>query len=290
MPRYLNSTHQKNWIFTQTGLDKIYENKQTQLLQIISNVTSDPNLQRYVLTQSEESAVVHFLSKNLITCCRHLHVHDKAVSTALAYYKRFYLYNSVCEYDPVQMMFTSMFLACKTEEINIRDVHHFCQQFKESDPNALLQLEFFLISGIKFQLYVFCPYKPLRVLLEFISVDLVNREAKGEIEEKTKEIIETCLISDIALKYSPSEIAVSSLYIALESHENKAEIFAEVFELINKDFNGSLARIQQLSADYSNFRLESEKIEGLFRGALKKAGSLRHRIKKLQKAEEPTKK
>ena len=286
MPRYLNSTHQKNWIFSQEELEKINESKQSQVLERITAGSSDPNIHRYVITQIEELSIIHYLSLNLITVCRHLLVHDKAISTALAYYKRFYLFNSVCEYDPVQMMFTSMFLACKTEEINIRDIHHFCQNFKESDPNAILQLEYSLLSGIRFHLYVFSPYKPLRALLGFISEEMLNTQEKNECEIKAKEIIESCLISDISVKYSPSEIAVGSLYMSLETCSKKDEIFSAVFQFINKDFTDQRERVFSLINEYGQFKANTEKIDVMFRGALKKANSLRHRIKKLQKTEE----
>jgi cyclin H len=283
MPRYLNSTHQKHWMFSKTQLEEICETKQKQLLQNISDSSSDPSLQRYVILPEEEKAIIYFLSKNIITACKHLHVHEKAISTALAYFKRFYLYNSVCEYDPVQMMFTCMFLSCKTEEINIKDVHLFCQQFKESDPKAVLQLEFALISGIKFHLYVFSPKKSLKAILSTVDTSLFTQEEILECERKADEFIDAILISDACFLYNPSEISMAGFYYSLESKVDRENIFFNLFEKLNKKFEENKNVLENIVAEYAKFNEEFARINEFSRAALKKAGSLRHRLKKIKK-------
>lgn len=284
MPRYLNSTHQKCWIFSREDLMKIKDNKNSELCQYIVTTSGDQSLQKYVVTEDEEKAILNFLSKNLITACEHLHLHDKAVSTALTYFRRFYLYNSVCVYDPVQMMFTCMFLACKTEEINVRDVDQFCQHFKESDAKAILQLEYALISGIKFHLYVFCPHKSLRALIMEIGEESFAGKGKEIIQAKSKEVIEGMLMSEISFLASPSEIAVTSLYIALEDSGEKDVIFGKVFEKLGKNYESFREKIVGLAEEYRKFYDDSLRIEAMFRGALKKAGTLRHRLNRKKAA------
>ena len=289
MPRYINSTQQKYWVFTKDQLDKIYEDKQAKLFQEILSISNDPSMQRYAATQNEEEIIIFYLSKNLITACKHLHLHDKAISTALTYFKRFYLYHSVCEYDPIQMMFTAIFLSCKTEEINIRDVHNFCQHLTGCDPNAIISLEYELLSGIKFHLYIFCPYKAFNALLNSISANALTVEEKKMYEEKTKEIIESCLISNISFKFSPSEIAMCAFYIALEGNASRDSIYSGIFEGMGKNFAQYRERFDNLMSEYITFKGNSENMDKLFRGAHKKAGSMRHRLKKLQKGEEVVK-
>ena len=280
MPRYLNSTHQKHWILTQQDLDSKYSAKQSALLQKITNMNQ--NLQRYAVTKEEENIIILFLSKNLITACKHLSMHDKAICTALAYYKRFYINNSVIDYDPVQMMFTSMFLSCKTEEINIRDIKNFCQNFRESDPKAILQLEYCLISGIKFHLYVFSPKKSLKALLESLKDSVFNAEERKSVETKSEDFIEKCLISDIFFKYSPAEIALSSLYYCLKDRNDRDEVFKTIFESIGKLFEENRDKFLALIEEYLSFVEFMGRVEPQFRGLLKKASSLKHRLEKPQ--------
>lgn len=280
MPKYQNSTHQKYWVLSSDQLKQIYERKKLDFAEFITKQTGDPSLLRYSVTEDEEKSVIYFLSINLIKACKHFHMHTKAVTTALTYYKRFYLNNSICVYDPVQMMFTAMFLSCKTEEINVRNVEDFCNQFKGSEPETILKLEYALVSGIKFHLYVFCPSKPLKAFVD--SIDSLSAEKKLGLIEKSQEITENFLLSDVSLSLSPSEIAVTCFFIALEGEENREEVLAQGFQKIGKKFEEFKEKMMMAVKDYKDFCDQIPVYEVNSKVAMKKAGSLRHRLKKVK--------
>lgn len=282
MPKYQNSTHQKYWVLSSDQLKQLTEQKKNNLIDFITRQTGDSSLLRYSVTEEEEKSVLYLLSTNLIKACKHFHMHTKAITTALTYYKRFYLTNSICVYDPVQMMFTAMFLSCKTEEINVRNVEDFCNQFRGSEPETILKLEYALVSGIKFHLYVFCPSKPLQAFVESIGDELIPASKKREILVKSQEIIENFLISDLCLCLSPSEIAVTCFYLALDDTFSKEEIIRQGFLNIGKKFEDFQEKMMEAVKEYSEFCGKIQAFETCSKAAMKKAGSLRHRLKKVK--------
>ena len=280
MPKYLNSTHHQHWIFNSEQLSQIATKKDLDLQAFISSQTGDQSLLKYIVTPEEEKAVLYLISLNLIKACKHFNMHDKAISTALTYFKRFYLYNSICRYDPAVMMFTVMFLACKTEEINVGGVETVCQKFRGTDGNAILELEFVLLSEIKFHLYVFSPYKPLTALIDEIGEDLMDTGRKNEIIGITKNIIESFLMCDASIKISPSEIAVTCFYRALDGDGNREVIMKSAFEKIGKDFEEFRGKLEIALEEYAEFCQRASVYESVAKPAMKKAMSLRHRLKK----------
>jgi cyclin H len=280
MPKYQNSTHQKFWIFDSSKLLEIQLKRDADLSSFITSQTGDNSLLKYQVTPEEENSVLYLISLNLIKACKHFNMHDKAISTALTYFKRFYLNNSICRYDPAVMMFTVMFLACKTEEINVGGVETICQQFRGTDSNAILELEFILLSEIKFHLYIFSPYKPLQAFLEQIPEDLLPQTEKASRQEKTRGIIENFLISDTCLKLSPSEMALTCFYLALEGFQRKEQVMVEGFKAIGKDFDSFRGKLASAVQEFKEFQDKAAVYEGIARAAMKKAMSLRHRLKK----------
>jgi hypothetical protein len=111
-----------------------------------------------------------------------------------------------------------------------------------------------------------------------IGEESLADKGKEIIQAKCKEVIEGMLMSEISFSVSPSEIAVTSLYIALEDFGDKDAIFAKVFEKLGKNYESFREKIVGLAEDYRKFYDDSLRIEAMFRGALKKAGTLRHRL------------
>jgi cyclin H len=86
----------------------------------------------------------------------------KVASTACAFYRRFYLYNSVMFHDPKSLLAACAFLAAKVEDCMISASY---LEMGTREMNApvpicdILDAEVRLIRGIGFELLVFSPYK-----------------------------------------------------------------------------------------------------------------------------------
>lgn len=89
------------------------------------------NRDRYLTQKLLPAASVHLsvYSFNIIAIPSFIHhythspspsfVHRAVIGTSLAYFKRYYLRNSVMDLHPKQMIVTCMYLACKVEEFNV---------------------------------------------------------------------------------------------------------------------------------------------------------------------------
>lgn len=106
----------------------------------------------------------------------HLKVKQQVISTAIVYFKRFYLRNSFKSIDPLLMCPTCIFLASKVEEFGVISNNRLtstCQtviknKFSYAYPNEfpyrmnhVLECEFYLLELMDCCLILYHPYRPL---------------------------------------------------------------------------------------------------------------------------------
>ncbi|KAL3810405.1 hypothetical protein ACHAXA_007033 [Cyclostephanos tholiformis] len=106
----------------------------------------------------------------------------KVASTACAFYRRFYLSNSVMMHDPRSMLAASAFLAAKVEDCMISVTY---LEMGTGEMNApvptrdILDAEMRLIRGIGFELLVFSPYKTVLSYTEDMRTFLRTERGAG---------------------------------------------------------------------------------------------------------------
>eukprot|EP00128_Syssomonas_multiformis_P007629 Colp12_sorted_trinity150504_noHs@19800 len=116
---FLTSTHRKHWLFaSQAELDakrlKANEEARADIKKLSSKVSDSA-----FLGAEDEKKFVNYMLQKLKQFCESgltIPAPPKVVATASTYFKRFYLKNSMMNYDPSDMMFVCVFLACKVEE------------------------------------------------------------------------------------------------------------------------------------------------------------------------------
>ena len=67
------------------------------------------------LIEDEELKLVNFYAKKVQVIAQHLNLPTEVVGTSITFFRRFYLEKSVMEYDPKNLVHTTIFLACKSE-------------------------------------------------------------------------------------------------------------------------------------------------------------------------------
>lgn len=67
------------------------------------------------LTPAEESLLVSFYTSELIRAGDHNGYSDDIKATAAAFFRRFYVYNSIMTYPPQEMLIVALFFGCKAE-------------------------------------------------------------------------------------------------------------------------------------------------------------------------------
>lgn len=78
-------------------------------------VTQPEEREEHFLSHTEERTLLRFYELQLRDFCRRFNppMPRATVATALHYFKRFYLRNSVMDYHPKEILVTCVYLACK---------------------------------------------------------------------------------------------------------------------------------------------------------------------------------
>ena len=140
-------------------------------------------------------------------------------NTAIEYFKRFYLKQSVYDFSPLDMMFAAIYLAIKVEETNFR-LSEFITVNPDCKRDKLVQMESFLIKGLKFQFFVYSPYRCFDGFCSIIKhkVDELNvpnlAEKIDEIEELGNKAIKFLHYTDCGFLFPPAEIGFAAFGFA----------------------------------------------------------------------------
>ncbi|KAJ1986265.1 RNA polymerase II holoenzyme cyclin-like subunit [Dimargaris cristalligena] len=132
-----------------------------------------------------------------------LRLRQEIHATACVFFKRFYLKNSFSQTDPFLTATTSLYLACKVEELP----HHLKTIFNESRNILQSEFECYLLEELDFYMIVYHPYLPLTKFLNDLPLD------RGHLQFVWY-VINDSLRTDVCLLYPPHMIALGSLYIA----------------------------------------------------------------------------
>lgn len=106
------------------------------------------------------------------------------IATALHYFKRFYLRNSVMDYHPKEILVTCVYLASKVEEFNV-SISQFVANVKgdrEKASDIVLNNELLLMQQLNYNLTVHNPFRPI----EGLMIDIKVKKKKKSITFKQK--------------------------------------------------------------------------------------------------------
>ncbi|CEP00638.1 hypothetical protein PBRA_001692 [Plasmodiophora brassicae] len=136
---------------------------------------------------------------------KHLNLRQRIISTAIVYFKRFYLDQSFIEFDP--------YLA---EECGIHAnvMINAAAELIPSFPYTakhLFECEFFALELLRFDLIVFHPYRPITLYLSHIGLN--------ECLQTAWAIANDSYCTDVCLLYPPHVIAVACIQMAANFHE-----------------------------------------------------------------------
>lgn len=173
------------------------------------------------LTFEESELILKFFERKLADFCNKFRpgMPRNTFGTALQYFKRFYLTNSVMDYHPKEILVTAAYLACKAEEFNVT-MEQFVANIngnKERAQEIILNHELLLMEQLNFHITVHNPWRPVEGLLIDIKTRLLlpNSNIKMDVERFRPEI-ETFLddavaVTSASLIYAPSQIALAAI-------------------------------------------------------------------------------
>lgn len=174
-----------------------------------------------LVTLEEEQKYLSFFSQQIVQTCAHFNMPTQVKATAMAFFKRFYLVNSVMEFRPKNVLYTIVFLAAKLENYFI-SIESFCNRLPKTQQKDILDLEFIVLQLLKFTLLAHHPFRPLYgFFLDFQLVLLypspamydVNIDTIGALYDLAKKWLnDHALLSDVAFLFTPPQIALAALY------------------------------------------------------------------------------
>jgi len=223
---YRHSSQYRIWSFTKDNLRERRQQTNQRAIALIneklgkfieekkSTLTEDElqtlRAKASPLSMEEEFQLINFYSKKVQVIAQHLNLPTEVIATSITFFRRFFLDNSVMEFDPKNLVHTTIFLACKSENYFI-SVDSFAKKAK-SNREAILKYEFKLVESLKFSLLYHHPYKPLHGFfldIQTILYGKVDLKYMGQIYDRCKKKITDALLTDIVYLFTPPQITLA---------------------------------------------------------------------------------
>mmetsp|Transcript_52361 Transcript_52361/g.131543 ORF Transcript_52361/g.131543 Transcript_52361/m.131543 type:complete len:254 (+) Transcript_52361:227-988(+) len=208
---FWTSTHCKKWLLTQDDLNKAVQK------------------QLGVLNQRQFRFLNIYFVHAIQRVGKHLHMRQRAIATAVVYFKRFYTKYTFKESDPRLLVPTCLYLSSKVEELTVSmpALLHLMKLHVDSSctftEDQIVRCEFSLLRALKYSLVVFHPYRPL--------VQFVSDSGFGELLEPAWALVNDSYCSDICLLHPPFKAAIACLYLAGFIHNNQRGLMQWLSEI-----------------------------------------------------------
>jgi cyclin H len=250
----------------------------------VPNVTSVADLRSKAPSIEEEEIWKQYQLFKMQQFCVMLKLTKKVMASALVFFKRFYLSNSVLEQDTSKMMLTAIYLSAKIEE-EVCDVD-FIVRTLELDTNEsverpqayVLENEMRLLQGINFQLVILHPFRTIKGFVEGwrlyekqkgdpMEIDgggkgeslTLNGKVMNQIIDLADKLAVKALVYDTSLIYPPAQIALATLDKAItktQKNQNaNAPLWAQLAEQHGEE------KVAQLRMRISTLQQRMEKEE-----------------------------
>lgn len=153
-----------------------------------------------------------FFTQSIFDLARTSKIRQRVAATAVVYFRRFYLRNSFCQFDPFLVAPGCLYLACKAEE-SILGARHLVAYMKKVRPSwayemkHLLDIEMVILEELDLNLVVFSPY---HALVKFLQADAMLADLGQNAWATLNDLYRT----DLSLVYPPHLLALGCLYLA----------------------------------------------------------------------------
>ncbi|KAK3785899.1 hypothetical protein RRG08_055933 [Elysia crispata] len=258
---FANSSQHKYWLFSgETELAKHRAEANKTYIEHYRQGQTDEEVAKFFLTPAEERILGRQYEVVLRKFCSEFQppMPKCVIGTSLAFFKRFYVFNSTMDYHPKDIMLTCVYLACKVEEFYV-PIGQFVKNLRgdrEKFADAILSFELTLMGKLNYQLTVHNPFRAM----EGFMIDLKTRHQELHNPEKIRkyveEFLDRSLLSDACLIFSPSQIALAAIKFgaAKESISLDGYIKTVVLRLASdKEAENTLYQLRRVKAIVKSF-------------------------------------
>lgn len=233
----------------------------------IARYSGQMQIQQF-LSFEESELILKFFERKLADFCNKFRpgMPRNTFGTALQYFKRFYLTNSVMDYHPKEMLVTAAYLACKAEEFNVT-MEQFVANIngnKERAQDIILNHELLLMEQLNFHITVHNPWRPVEGLLIDIKTRLLpNSSVKMDVERFRPEIEafldDAVAATSAALIYAPSQIALAAIIHGASRNGHNLDNY--VMQVLFGDDEGDQLKLGKIIEAVRNIRVMVKNID-----------------------------
>ncbi|XP_031164645.1 cyclin-H [Sander lucioperca] len=260
-----NSSQGKYWIFKS---DNEVEQKRYKANQKFRNKileSGKPGLsESKFLERHEEDVLFRHYEKRMLDFCNAFKpaMPKSVVGTAIMYFRRFYLNNSIMEYHPRIIMLTCAYLSCKVDEFNVSSTQFVGNLVQETPAGQervleqILEYELLLIQQLNFHLVVHNPYRPMEGLLIDLKTRYPTLENPESLRKSADDFLTQATMTDAGLLFPPSQIALTAILnsasragLSMESYLTECLGLKEDKETLSKMYD-SMRRMKTLLKKY----------------------------------------
>ncbi|ODQ65282.1 cyclin-like protein [Nadsonia fulvescens var. elongata DSM 6958] len=219
---YRHTSQYELWSFSSTALAATRMSANQEGLERAHQKFRSKNLdpsQCQGLTAKEEYLLILYYCTKCQDLASFFSMPSKVKATAIAFIKRFYLSNSVMDYNPKDILYTCLFLATKSENCFI-SIKKFSETIPKTTPDGILSLEYVILQGLKFTLAGYHPFNPLYGFfldMQKILADDYDQAQFETLHSQATHFADESLFTDAAFLYTPPQIALACLFLADES-------------------------------------------------------------------------
>ncbi|XP_071755803.1 cyclin-H [Centroberyx gerrardi] len=260
-----NSSHRKYWIFDTEDNVELLRCEANQKARNKMIASGKPGVSESMFLQRHEEDVLfrHYEKRLLDLCNAFKPVMPKSVvGTAIMYFRRFYLNNSLMEYHPRIIMLTCAYLSCKVDEFNVSSTQFVGNLLQETPAGQervleqILEYELLLIQQLNFHLVVHNPYRPMEGLLIDLKTRYPLLENPESLRKSADDFLTRATMTDAGLLFPPSQIALTAILnsasragLSMESYLAECMGLKEDKETLSKMYE-SMRRMKNLIKKY----------------------------------------
>ncbi|XP_067464161.1 cyclin-H isoform X1 [Thunnus thynnus] len=215
-----NSSQKKHWTFnSEEELEQMRYNANQKFRKKTVESGKPIVSESMFLERHEEDILFRHYEKRLLDFCNAFKpvMPKSVVGTAIMYFRRFYLNNSIMEYHPRIIMLTCAYLSCKVDEFNVSSgqfVGNLLQETPAGQERVLeqiLEYELLLIQQLNFHLVVHNPYRPMEGLLIDLKTRYPTLENPESLRKSADDFLTQAAMTDAGLLFPPSQIALTAI-------------------------------------------------------------------------------
>ncbi|KAL3063083.1 hypothetical protein OYC64_002798 [Pagothenia borchgrevinki] len=260
-----NSSQGKYWIWKNE--DEIEQKRCKANLKFRNKIleSGKPGLsESSFMERHEEDVLFRHYERRMMDFCNAFKpaMPKSVVGTAIMYFRRFYLFNSIMEYHPRIIMLTCAYLSCKVDEFNVSSTQFVGNLLQETPAGQervleqILEFELLLIQQLKFHLVVHNPYRPMEGLLIDLKTRYPALENPESLRKSADDFLTQATITDAGLLFPPSQIALTAILnsasragLSMESYLNECLGMKEDKETLSKMYE-SMRRMKTILKKY----------------------------------------